>query len=154
MFWKEAWLKPVGAAGSRQTRELLTDKSPCSRYVPAAASTGDSNSCGNHVSWAGQRCQILVPGHPVDGIHHSPCSGGTPRQYVEAYRSGNYSLSTVLKSIVYLIYYYGTMARSPRLGAVASAAATSSSLSGEAFRFQGSLEKLRRAEPSQARSEI
>ena len=40
------------------------------------------------------------------------------RQYVEAYRSGNNSLSTVLKSIVYLIYYYGTMARSPRLGAV------------------------------------
>ena len=40
------------------------------------------------------------------------------RQYVEAYRSGNNSLSTVLKSLVYVLYYYGTMARSPRLGAV------------------------------------
>ena len=38
------------------------------------------------------------------------------RQYVEAYRSGNNSLSTVLKAIVYVLYYYGTLARSPRLG--------------------------------------
>ena len=34
----------------------------------------------------------------------------------EAYRSGNNSLSTVLKAIVYVLYYYGTLARSPRLG--------------------------------------
>jgi hypothetical protein len=40
------------------------------------------------------------------------------RQYVEAYRSGNNALSTVLKSIVYVFYYYGTLARSRRWGAV------------------------------------
>jgi hypothetical protein len=40
------------------------------------------------------------------------------RQYVEAYRSGNNSLSTVLKGLIYLLYYYGTLARSPRLGAL------------------------------------
>ena len=39
------------------------------------------------------------------------------RQYVEAYRSGNNSLSTVLKAMAYLLYYYGTLARSPRWGA-------------------------------------
>ena len=58
-----------------------------------------------------------MPGHPVDGST-TALQWWDARQYVEAYRSGNNSLSTVLKSIVYLIYYYGTMARSPRLGAV------------------------------------
>jgi hypothetical protein len=40
------------------------------------------------------------------------------RQYLEAYRSGNNSLAAVLKAMVYVGYYYGTLARSPRLGRV------------------------------------
>lgn len=47
----------------------------------------------------------------------TPLSLWDARQYVEAYRSGNNSLGAVLKAIVYVLYYYGTMARSRRWGA-------------------------------------
>jgi hypothetical protein len=46
----------------------------------------------------------------------TPLKWWDARQYVEAYRSGNDSVKAVLQGVVYLIYYYGTLARSPRLG--------------------------------------
>jgi hypothetical protein len=115
IFWKEAWLKPVGATDSQgdTTRELL----------PARASTlNESNGCTE-----GQILAATTYRGPDQDVRYScqatqlidsttPLKLWDARQYVEAYRSGNNSLSTVLQGIVYLFYYYGTLARSPRLG--------------------------------------
>ena len=76
IFWKEAWLKPVGAADSGTPDARAVGRSSlCSRWRWLLHRR--SNSCGNHVSGAGQRCQVFVPSHPVDGFHYSPSSGGT-----------------------------------------------------------------------------
>ena len=115
MFWKEAWLKPVGATESHQTCELLPDRafapgrSGCCTEDQILAET-TYRGPDNDVRYSCQATQLMES--------TTALQWWDARQYVEAYRSGNYPLSTVLKSIVYLIYYYGTMARSPRLGAV------------------------------------
>ena len=38
------------------------------------------------------------------------------RQYVQAYRSGNVSLSELTRGLIYLLYFVGTLARSERYG--------------------------------------
>lgn len=114
IFWKEAWLKHADgdgtaypASGSSVDRaSIARATSGCTEdRVHAAASyrtpEGDARySC--------QATQLMDAS--------SPLSLWDARQYVEAYRSGNNSLGTVLKAIVYVLYYYGTMARSPRWG--------------------------------------
>lgn len=116
VFWKEAWLKHVSATDSQGqlTRELLSDRS--SALGGASGCTEDQMLAGTtyrgpdrDVRYSCQATQLLNS--------TSPLKLWDARQYVEAYRSGNNSLSTVLKAIVYLLYYYGTLARSPRLGA-------------------------------------
>ncbi len=145
MFWKEAWLKPSGATGSQPDARAVARSSLCSRSFWRLHRR--SNSCGNHVSWAGQRCQIFVPGHPVDGIHHSPAVVGRPAvcrslslgQLFPEHCSKEHRLSDLLLRYAWRV----RRAWVPyRVGCT-----TCSSLSGEAFRSQGSLEKLRRARP-------
>jgi hypothetical protein len=116
IFWKEAWLKPVDAPDSRghQTGKQLSDQVPaldgaggCTENQVLAATTYQGPD-GN-VRYSCQATQLLESSTPL--------KLWDARQYVEAYRSGNQSLSAVLKAIVYVLYYYGTLARSPRLGA-------------------------------------
>ena len=75
IFWKEAWLKRVGAITVDTSARVVARSSPAPgrRLLHRG-----SSSCGNHVSWAGRRCQVLVPSHPVDGSHHSPQVVGRP----------------------------------------------------------------------------
>lgn len=114
IFWKEAWLKPVGAAESHRTRELLPDRASarngygcCTEDQILAATT--YRAPDNDVRYSCQATQLMES--------TTALNWWDARQYVEAYRSGNNSLSTVLKGVVFLLFYYGTMARSPRLGA-------------------------------------
>ena len=46
----------------------------------------------------------------------SPLKWWDARQYVQTYRSGNVSLSELLRGLVYLVYFYGTLAKSERYG--------------------------------------
>lgn len=115
IFWKEAWLKHVGASDQQghPVHQSLTDRAP----VPGDASGCTENQVlaattyrgpDNDVRYSCQATQLM------DAT--TDLKLWDARQYVEAYRSGNNSLSTVLKAIVYVLYYYGTLARSPRLG--------------------------------------
>jgi hypothetical protein len=117
IFWKEAWLKHVGATDSQihLTRQLLPDRastlngsSCCTEDQIVAATT--YRGPNHDVRYSCQATQLLNS--------TTALKWWDARQYVEAYRSGNNSLSTVLKGLVYLLYYYGTLARSPRLGAL------------------------------------
>jgi len=116
IFWKEAWLKHVGATDltGRLTRELSSDRastlngsSCCTEDQILAATT--YRGPDYDVRYSCQATQLLDSTRAL--------KWWDARQFVEAYRSGNNSLSTVLKAIVYLLYYYGTLMRSPRLGA-------------------------------------
>lgn len=115
IFWKEAWLKPViaNAPGGHPSDETFSARasahqssSRCTeeRVYEAATRRGQEGD----VRYSCQATALL------DAT--TPLKWWDARQYVEAYRSGNNSLGTVLKSVVYLLYYYGTFARFPRLG--------------------------------------
>ena len=112
IFWKEAWLKRVGASASeaQQARAMLEKRastlSSCCTEDQLLAATYQGRV--DDIRYSCQATQLLES--------TTPLKWWDTRQYVEAYRSGNNSLSTVLKSIVYLLYYYGTLARSQRWG--------------------------------------
>ena len=113
IFWKEVWLKRVDASASeaQQARAMQADRDPassCTEDQLLAATTYQGPD--RDIRYSCQATQLLEA--------TTPMKWWDTRQYVEAYRSGNNSLSTVLKSIVYVLYYYGTLARSRRWGAV------------------------------------
>ena len=96
IFWKEAWLKHVGATDSQGhlTRELLPDRastlngaSCCTEDQILAATT--YRGPDDDVRYSCQATQLM------DST--TALKWWDARQYVEAYRSGNNSLSTVLK---------------------------------------------------------
>jgi hypothetical protein len=114
IFWKTAWLKPASATESRQTHAPLPNRASapggsgcCTEDRILAATT--YRAPDNDVRYSCQATQLMES--------TTALKWWDARQYVEAYRSGNNSPSTVLKSIIYLLYDYGTMARSPRWGA-------------------------------------
>jgi hypothetical protein len=116
IFWKEAWLKYVEVADTQghpahqslsDRVSTLTDVSGCTEDQVLAATTYRGPE--GDVRYSCQATQLM------DAT--TDLKLWDARQYVEAYRSGNNSLSTVLKAIAYVLYYYGTLARSPRWGA-------------------------------------
>jgi len=117
IFWKEVWLKQLGSpseqaqcAGHRMpdSRVALARAGGCTEdQLVAAASYTNSEG---EIRYVCQATQLMAA--------TSPLKLWDARQFVEAYHSGNNSLSAVLKAIVYLFYYYGTFVRSSRTGAV------------------------------------
>ncbi len=112
MFWKEAWLKPLrpgSSIGAEMGRTAAIDKKAgaCTEEVIYAAAA--SRGLDNHVRYTCQATQLMVASRPLKLWEFG--------QYVDAVRSRNNSVTAVLKALVYVIYYYGTLARSPRLGA-------------------------------------
>ena len=115
IFWKEAWLKRLEA------RHEMGN--PVSQSLSCRTSLDNAFGCTE------ERCRAAATWRAPDGSIRYSCQATQlmeattdlklwdVRQYVEAYRSGNNTLSTVLKAIVYVLYYYGTLARSPRWGA-------------------------------------
>lgn len=113
MFWKEAWLKPapqhersVSGVPSDRTR---TDHAVGGCDEARIYTATSSREADNEVRYTCQATQLMVATKPLKLWNLG--------QYVEAIRSGNNSITTVLKALVYVSYYYGTLARSPRLGA-------------------------------------
>jgi hypothetical protein len=116
IFWKEAWLKPVDGPdlGASTVSKPLSDRRPapddgggCAEQKILAATSYRGPDLD--VRYSCQATQLM------DAT--TSLKLWDVRQYIEAYRSGNNSLGTVLKAIIYVLYYYGTLARSPRLGA-------------------------------------
>ena len=112
IFWKEAWLKGVGAADAQghaadQPPSALAGVSGCTedQVLAATAHRGPEGD----LRYSCQATQLMEA--------TTALKLWDVRQYVEAYRSGNNSLGAVLKAIAYVLYYYGTLARSPRWGA-------------------------------------
>ena len=101
MFWKEAWLRPLASA-ARQSPEknLVRHASSCTEdNILLGASFRRPNG---EVGYSCQATRLMAA--------TTPLKLWDVRQYVEAYRSGNNSLRTVLKALVYVAYYYLTFA--------------------------------------------
>ena len=112
IFWKEAWLKDAEMYGQghppspSSVDRASTATSGCTEGQVLAAAT--YRAPDGDLRYSCQATQLMEASTPL--------SLWDARQYVEAYRSGNNSLGTILKAIVYVLYYYGTMVRSPRWG--------------------------------------
>ena len=102
-FWKEAWLKRPGSADSQERARA----GGCTEDRLTAATT--YRGPDGDLRYSCQATQVLEA--------TTPLKPWDPRQYVEAYRSGNHSGRAVLRAILYLLYYYPTLARSRRWGA-------------------------------------
>jgi hypothetical protein len=106
LFWKEAWLKPIGGnAGDATAEPFETHGSGNSKLNP-------NSGCTENDLWA----HVQVP-NPSDGTPTYACqmlevpNATTPlawwdvRQYVEDYRSGNATLGRILSGFIYSMYY-------------------------------------------------
>jgi hypothetical protein len=112
IFWKEAWLRPLPQVAARTgalqpaAERAFRQAGRCTAddvLLAAAFRTPDGE-----VRYSCQATQLM------DAT--TPLKLWDPHQYLDAYRSGNNSLAAILKAIVYVTYYYVTLARSPRLG--------------------------------------
>jgi hypothetical protein len=108
MFWKEAWLRPLVSAVRQLPEEnMVRHAGSCTEdNILLGASFRRGNG---EVEYSCQATWLMAA--------TTPLKLWDVRQYVEAYRSGNNSLRTVLKALVYVAYYYLTFARWPRVGA-------------------------------------
>jgi hypothetical protein len=103
IFWKEAWLKPVGAS---EQAAPTADRGMGTTEQDVIAATRMQQP--GPVRYSCQATRLLE--------YTSPLKWWDARQYVQAYRSGNVSLSELLRGLVYLVYFYGTFAKSERYG--------------------------------------
>ena len=102
LYWKEAWLKPVGGNSANSDDPLVRDNSDRSTgagYQEADlwnhTQVSDSNGKGPKYI-----CQMTeVPNATT------PLNWWDVRQYIEDYRSGNVSLGRLFKSLIYSMYY-------------------------------------------------
>src|SRR5439155_6536761 len=99
LFWKQAWLKPVDepmSAALGHTRE----EDGCTEADIWRATTYRDEV--GEVRYSCQATQLLK--------YSKPLKWWDARQYIEAYASGNRTLSDVLRGLCFLFYYYTTLA--------------------------------------------
>jgi hypothetical protein len=114
IFWKEAWLKPVN-----QTRE---SSSTCVQFQRPASV--NKESCSESDVWQGTRAQKGQAGsepryfcQATELLNFTtPLAWYDFRQYVEDYRSGNATLNRILRGLIYVCYYYGSLSYRGRSG--------------------------------------
>jgi hypothetical protein len=112
LFWKSAWLKPVGD-GNR----LEADAAAAFERA-VAQGTG----CTEADVWAATRMErdgkTLYMCQATTLLDFTkPLKWWNAKQYVDAYQTGNRSALEVLKGLTFLVYAYGTKANSARFGA-------------------------------------
>jgi hypothetical protein len=111
IFWKEAWLKPVGAAEQSTVAEPLSigksaNANGCTEQDVLRATRVQDG--GDEVRYS---CQAtLLP------YYTTKLAWWDPRQYVEDYASGNVTLRQMLRGFVYSSYYHLTLSWRNRIG--------------------------------------
>jgi hypothetical protein len=114
IFWKEAWLKPVNQ----------TTTSSSSRVDLPRSAPGSAGSCTESDVWTGTCAQNKQmsdePRYVCQATQLLNFTTPLPwydfRQYVEDYTSGNATLGRILRGLIYICYYYGTLAYRGRSG--------------------------------------
>ncbi len=109
IFWKEAWLKPVRLEQDLTAAASTTLSSPSNPATEADVIRATRVQQPGPVKYSCQATRLLE--------YTSPLKWWDARQYVQTYRSGNVSLTELLRGLAYLFYSYGTLANSERFGA-------------------------------------
>lgn len=111
IFWKEAWLKPADLKeGSRNGQHAFTEF-PLVGYCThddVWRATKLPQQPGEPVRYSCQATQVLD--------FTQPLKWWDARQYAEDYLSGNTQFSKIIGCLVYVAYYYGTLAYKERWG--------------------------------------
>jgi hypothetical protein len=116
LFWKEAWLKPIGANSAPET----TSRSDASSEAGVGSSTV---GCTESIIWA--RTQSAqpdggAPAYVCQATRLPDASTLLPwwdlRQYVEDYTSGNVGLATMASGFAFMAYRHGLVTLGIGLG--------------------------------------
>ncbi len=109
IFWKEAWLKPVIQQARASALATSLEAAPdCEHATEADVIRATRMQQPGPTRYSCQATRLLE--------YTAPLKWWDPRQYVQAYRSGNIPLPDLLRGLVYLLYYYGTFVKSERFG--------------------------------------
>jgi len=106
IFWKEAWLMPID--GRERLEAPRAVGAGCSEEDVARATRADDPKLGREPRYSCQATELLN--------YTTPLPWWDARQYVEDYTSGNATFVQMLRGFTYLVFYYGTLAKSRRFG--------------------------------------
>jgi hypothetical protein len=106
LFWRNAWLKPIGDADAARALAHSRADDGCTEADVRRA-----------VQHQGADGETIYSCQATELLNYTrPLKWWDARQYVEAYTSGNRTLPQVGRGLWYLLYYYGTLAFSDRWG--------------------------------------
>jgi hypothetical protein len=116
LFWKTAWLKPVGA---NVDPGIAAETEAAFRRAVASAMgcTEDDVRRATRKQVGGKTLYVCQATALLE--YTEPLKWWNPKQYLDAYRSGNRSAKEIVKGLTFLFYAYGARANSARLGAPA-----------------------------------
>ena len=105
IFWKDAWLKPVGDDRRLGAQRADAD---CTEADVERATRVDDPKLGGEPRYSCQATELLN--------FTTPLPWWDARQYVEDYASGNAPPLRMLRGFIYVGYYYGSLAFNRRFG--------------------------------------
>jgi hypothetical protein len=109
IFWKEQWLKPVaGPEGLGEAPVLATGGGGCTEADVVKATSAPRQNPGDETVYTCQATRLFD--------YTKPLPWWDPRQYAEDYTSGNASLWRILRGVIYVCYYYGTLSNKQKYG--------------------------------------
>jgi hypothetical protein len=115
LFWKEAWLEPADGsqdAASRPTGEVKQSAGPSGT---ARCTEGDVWRATRAAQGSAQETRYVCQATELPGFT-APLKWWDARQYIEDYQSGNMSIGRMLRTFVYAVFYYGSLANRNTLG--------------------------------------
>lgn len=108
IFWKEAWLKKIGAPEEHTSHAL--DRGRTVSDVWNGVQT-KLHGCGGTTRYTCQATQLLD--------FTAPLKWWDPRQFIEDYKSGNATIRDIINVCTFFVYRYGSFAKSERWGSTA-----------------------------------
>jgi hypothetical protein len=111
IFWKEAWVKPVGqdTSGSAEQLEARNSASSgCTEADVSRATQAPEQSSGDNIRYSCQATELLN--------YTQPLKWWDARQYAEDLTSGNVTLGKMASVFTYFACYYGTLSNRRTLG--------------------------------------
>jgi hypothetical protein len=114
LFWKEAWLEPTE---NTRTTEYGDGSGQGDR--PATGSVGCSEENvwnATHAPCSSSSSERYVCQATELPEFTEPLKWWDARQYIEDYHSGNIPISSMIRTFLYALVYYGTLANKGRLG--------------------------------------
>jgi hypothetical protein len=117
IFWKEAWLKPVAADGVPVRESGSNSAGQATRSAEATSCTEENVLAATRVGGMSESESTRYSCQATELPRFTtPLPWWDLSQYLEDYQSGNITLGRMFCGLVYVCYYYGTMAWRDKIG--------------------------------------